>query len=256
MNRRTNGLSIVALSGVLLLSSCAIGPNYSRPQVPVPPQYHGSQETAPQANSSIANQSPFDIFHDPNLNELLKLALAQNNDLKIAAERVLEARAQYGIARSNLFPTIDATGQFAATRPSSVGSYTFVPPGLNLASSYTQAGFTLSWELDVWGRLRRLTESGRAQYLASEEARHGVMTTVIADVSTNYLTLLELDSEVEIAEHTREVAENSLKLIELRHRQGAATGLDVRQAEELLYTATAQIAATHNHQRLLPPAIR
>jgi multidrug efflux system outer membrane protein len=125
-----------------------------------------------------------------------------------------------------------------------VGSYTFVPAGLDLASSYTQAGFSLSWELDLWGRLRRLTESGRAEYLASEEARHGVVDTVIADVTTNYLNLLELDREIEIAKQTRYTAKNNLKLIQARHERGAATGLDVRQAQELLYTATAQIAAT------------
>jgi NodT family efflux transporter outer membrane factor (OMF) lipoprotein len=237
-------LLFVPLLGVLLLTSCAMGPNYTRPQVPVPPQFHDAAQTpATPTKDSIANLSPFDLFHDPTLTTLLRTALAQNNDLKIAAERVLEARAQYGIARSNLFPSLDATGQFTATRASSVGSYTFVPPGLNLAASYTQAGFALSWEVDLWGRLRRLTESGRAQFLASEEARHGVLATVIADVSSNYLSLLETDMELEIAQRTRDIAENGLKLTELRHRQGVVTALDVRQAEELLYTATAQIAA-------------
>jgi NodT family efflux transporter outer membrane factor (OMF) lipoprotein len=102
----------------------------------------------------------------------------------------------------------------------------------------------LSWEADVWGRLRRLTESARAQYLASGEARRAVISTVIADVTTNYLNLLELDMELEIARNTRGAAEHGLSLTDLRHQRGAATGLDVRQAQELLYTATAQIAAT------------
>ena len=235
-----NRLIAVPLLGAFVLASCAIGPNYTRPQVPAPPQYRGAQSTT---GAPITDLPPFDLFHDPTLTELLKTALAQNNDVKIAAERVLEARAQYGIVRSNIFPSLDATGTFSANRASSVGSYTFVPKGLNLDSSYTQAGFSLSWELDVWGRLRRLTESARAQYLATEEARHAVMATVIADVITDYLNLLELDKEVEIARHTRDIAENGLKLTELRHQQGAATGLDVRQAEELLYSATAQIAA-------------
>jgi NodT family efflux transporter outer membrane factor (OMF) lipoprotein len=235
-------LFVVPLLGAVVLTSCAIGPNYKRPQVPAPPQYRGAQ-TAP-ASASVSDVSPFDLFHDPTLTELLKTALAQNNDVHIAAQRVLEARAQYGIVRSNIFPSADATGTFQATRGSSAGSYTFLPKGLNLDSSYTQAGFSLSWELDVWGRLRRLNESARAQYLATEEARHGVMATGIADVTTDYLNLLELDKELEIAQHTREIAENGLKLTDLRHQQGAATGLDVRQAQELLYTATAQIAAT------------
>jgi len=180
-----------------LLTSCAMGPNYKRPQVPVPPQFKGAPTSAASTSSSIAGLRPFDLFHDDTLTALLKTALANNHDLAIAADRVLEARAQYGITRSVLFPSVDATGQFVASRNSSVGSYTFVPAGLDLTSSYTQAGFVLSWELDLWGRLRRLTESGRAEYLASEEARHGVVDTVIADVTTNYLNLLELDREIE-----------------------------------------------------------
>jgi len=209
--------------------------------VQVPAAYNGPP--AP-SNASIADLAPFDLFHDPTLTELLKTALAQNNDLSIAAERVLEARAQFGIARSNQFPSLDATAQLNSSRTSSIGSYTFIPPGTDLSSTFTQAGFSLSWELDLWGRVRRLKESARAQYLATEEARHGVMATVIADVTTNYLTLLELDQELEIAQHTRQIGEQGLKLTELRHQRGAATGLDVRQAQELLYTATAQIAAT------------
>lgn len=236
----TRFAAVAALSS-LLLTSCAIGPNYKRPVVQVPTAYHGPP--AP-ADASIADLAPFDLFHDPTLTELLKTALAQNNDLSIAAERVLEARAQFGIVRSNQFPSLDATGQFNSSRTSSIGSFTFIPPGTDISSSFTQAGFSLSWELDVWGRVRRLKESARAQYFATEEARHGVMATVIADVTTNYLSLLELDQELEIAQHTREIGERGLKLTELRHQRGAATGLDVRQAQELLYTATAQIAAT------------
>ncbi|MGH9664962.1 MAG: TolC family protein, partial [Bryobacteraceae bacterium] len=203
MSRVSAGiLSMVFAPAALLLTSCAMGPNYQRPQVKVPPQFRGAPPAAPTAGrqaASLADLSAFDLFHDATLTALLKTALSQNNDLRIAAERVLEARSQYGITRSGIFPSVDATGQYDAVRSSSVGSFTFVPAGLNLASSYTQAGFSLSWELDVWGRLRRLTESARAQYLASEEARHGVVSTVIADVTTGYLNLLELDSELEVA---------------------------------------------------------
>jgi NodT family efflux transporter outer membrane factor (OMF) lipoprotein len=238
-------LSILLVPAALLLSSCAIGPNYQRPQIVAPPQFRGpAASNADAPAKSIADTSAFDLFHDPTLTALLKTALSQNNDVRIAAERVLEARSQYGITRSNVFPSLDATGQFNAARTSSVGSFTFVPAGLNLSSSYTQTGFSLSWEADVWGRLRRLTEAARAQYLASEEARHAVTSTVVADVTTDYLTLLELDKELEIAGNTRGAAERGLALTDLRHQRGAATGLDVRQAQELLYTATAQIAAT------------
>ena len=235
--------SMSVVLAAFFLASCAVGPNYKRPQVSVPGQFKGAGP-APVTGPSIADKSAFDLFHDPTLTDLIKTALDQNFDLKIAAERVLEARSQYGITRAGVFPSLDATGQYDAVRSSSVGSFTFIPRGLNLASSYTQTGFSLSWEADVWGRLRRLTEAARAQYLSTDEARRWVAATVVADVTTDYLNLLELDSELEIARNTRDAAERGLSLTKLRHDRGAVTGLDVRQAEELLFTATAQIAAT------------
>jgi NodT family efflux transporter outer membrane factor (OMF) lipoprotein len=245
MKRVLVGLATL-LAAALLLSSCAVGPHYQRPRITAPSQFRGpAGGSAPETPArSIADLSAFDLFHDPTLTALLKTALTQNNDVHIAAERVLEARSQYGITRSNIFPSVDATGQFNSVRSSSTGAYTFVPSGLNLSTSYTQTGFSLSWEADLWGRLRRLTESARAQYLASEAARNAVISTVIADVLTDYLNLLELDMELDIARNTRGAAERGLALTDLRHQRGAATGLDVRQAQELLYTATSQIAAT------------
>jgi NodT family efflux transporter outer membrane factor (OMF) lipoprotein len=238
------GLSFFIVT-TLLLSSCAVGPNYQRPQVIAPTQFRGVvTPPADGAARSIADLSPSDLFHDAALTALLKTALSQNNDLRIAVEHVLEARSQYGITRSAIFPSLDLQGQYDSVRPSSVGGTTFVPAGLNLSASYTQTGFALSWEADVWGRLRRLTEAARAEYLATEAGRRAVVSTVIAEVSTDYLNLLELDKELEIARNTRDAAERGLALTDLRHQRGAATGLDVRQAQELLYTATAQIAAT------------
>jgi multidrug efflux system outer membrane protein len=109
--------------------------------------------------------------------------------------------------------------------------------------SYTQFGFSLGWELDVWGRLRRLSEAARAQYLATEEARQAVITTLVADVTDTYLALRALDLELEIAARTRDVASNNLQLIQERRNAGIASGVDVQQAEQLLYTATGQIAS-------------
>ncbi|MDQ6706790.1 MAG: efflux transporter outer membrane subunit, partial [Acidobacteriota bacterium] len=119
----------------------------------------------------------------------------------------------------------------------------FIPKGTNLSASYHTEGFTLGWELDFWGRIRRLTEAARAQYFATEEARRAVVTTLIADVSSNYFNLREADLELAIANQTLEDAKNGLRLTTLRQQGGAATGLDVRQAEQFLYTATSQIAA-------------
>jgi multidrug efflux system outer membrane protein len=183
------------------------------------------------------------LFQDDALRELVNTSLAQNYDVRIAAERILQARAQLGITQSQLFPTINGSGQFDAVRGSRIGGNRFVPPSISLDSSYTQAGFSLSWELDVWGRLRRLTEAARAQYLATEEARRGVITTLVGDVTTAYFDLRELDLELEIARKTLDIAANSLRLTTIRRDRGVATGLDVRQAEQFLYTATATIAA-------------
>jgi multidrug efflux system outer membrane protein len=230
---------------VAFLSGCAVGPNYKRPLVQTPAQYRQPLTgAAAPSKSSLADVSWSNLFGDETITSLVRIALAQNNDLQIAAQRVLAARAQLGITRSQQFPQISASGSFNANRTSSIGSFNFIPAGTNLAVSFTQAGLNLAWEVDVWGRLRRLTESARAQFLSQEETRHAVMSSLVADVITSYLTLRELDLELEIGHKTREIAENSLKLTNLRKERGVATRLDVRQAEQLLYTATAQIAAT------------
>lgn len=228
----------------LLLGSCAVGPNYKRPAVSAPAQYRQPVPVATADKHSLADVTWASLFQDEVIDNLVKTALQQSNDLQAATQRVLEARAQLGITRSQLAPQVSASGAFTAARTSSIGSFNFIPAGTNLAVSYTQAGFNLAWEADIWGRLRRLTESARAQYLAQEEARHAVTSSLVADVITGYLTLREFDMELEIAQKTRDIAENGLKLTNLRKARGVATGLDVRQAEQLLYTATAQIAAT------------
>ncbi|MBV8710105.1 MAG: efflux transporter outer membrane subunit [Acidobacteriaceae bacterium] len=236
--------SVLAALTLLCLTGCAVGPNYKRPTIQSPAQYRQPVPvTAPVSKDSLADLSWTNLFGDEVVTDLVRKALRQSNNLQAATERVLQARAQLGIVRSQLAPQITASGGFAAGRVSSIGSY-FIPPGQNLALSYTQAGINLAWEIDVWGRLRRLTESARAQFLAQEEARHAVVSSLIADVITTYLTMRELDLELEIARKTRDLGKDGLRLTNLRKDRGVATGLDVRQAEQLLYTATAQIAAT------------
>ena len=238
----------LVLPALAMLAGCAVGPNYSRPSVPAPPQFRGAEGTGDAKSSpstSLADTKWFDLFHDDALKQLVETALRQNFDLRIAAERVLQGRAQMGVIQSARLPNIDATGGFNLSRVSLVGAFPITPaPGVSLDTSYTQAGFSLGWELDVWGRVRRLNEAARAQYLASEEGRRGVVTTLIADVTSLYFQLRELDLELSIAQQNRKVGEDNLRLTTLRKNRGAATGLDVHQAEQLLYTATAQIAAT------------
>ena len=234
---------LVLLLATLLagLSGCLVGPNYRRPAQPLPDQFRNAP--ADSGAASIADTKWFDLFHDDTLKQLIETALQQNFDVKIAAERVLEARAQVGLTRSELFPTLDLPSQFTSSQSSAIGAFPF-PGGQPFKSSYTQTGLSLSWELDLWGRVRRLTEAARAQYLATEEARRGVVISLISDVMTTYFNLREQDLELEIAQRTRDAAEHNLRLIQLRKDRGAANGLEVHQAEQFMYTATAQIAST------------
>ena len=206
----------------LLLAGCAVGPNYSRPAVPAPAQFRGDQGTVEA--KSLADTKWFDLFHDDTLTRLVNTALKQNFDLQIAAERVLEARAQLGVIQAARLPNVDATGGFDLQRGSRIGANRVVPANVSLDSSYTQAGFSLGWELDVWGRVRRLNEAARAQYLASEEGRRGVVTTLIADVTTQYFQLRELDLELDIAKQNRKVGEDNLRLTTLRKNRGRRHG--------------------------------
>lgn len=228
-----------------LLAGCAVGPNYKRPQVETPAAHRAPDGATAAAGAESFALTPWrEIFDDPVMHELVETALTDNFDLRIAAERMEQMRAQFGISTSRLYPTVDAQAKFTAQRGSSAGSIIFVPRGTNLDVSYTDAGGLFNWELDLWGRLRRLREAARAQYLASEDARYGIQTALIADVSFAYLQLRELDLELEIAEKTRRIAEDGLRLTQLRRANGVATGLDVRQSETLLYLATSQLAET------------
>jgi len=229
------------VSGLLLaLSGCAVGPKYQRPAVAVPEAFRGTNAAATEV--SLADTKWADLFEDETLKHLVTTALEKNFDLAIASERVLEARARLDSARGDWYPGAGVQSGFTAVRPSLIGSNTFVPAGAHLDSSYTQAGGVLSWELDLWGRVRRMNEAARAQYLAAGEGRRGVMVSLIADVASTYFTLRERDLELEIARGTAGIAEQNLRLIRLRHDQGAAAGLEVHQAEEFLFTATARTA--------------
>ena len=227
----------VTLVLALGLCGCLVGPNYHRPATSLPVEFPGASAT----NESIADKKWFDLFQDATLKQVVETALQKNFDVQIAAERVLEARAQYGITRANLFPTLDAQGSFTAVRSSSIGSAPFISSGTNLATSYTQSGLQFAWELDLWGRLRRLDEAARAQYLASEEARNGVIISLISDVMNTYFQVRELDLELEIAQHNNDIGRDNLRLIRERKVRGAANGLEVQQAEQFLYTTTATI---------------
>jgi multidrug efflux system outer membrane protein len=230
----------------LFLAGCTMGPDYKRPAVPTPPAFRNG-DLAP-TTASLADTKWFDLFQDDVLKQLVETALAQNHDLKIAAERVLQARAQIGVSQAQLYPQVDLNVSENLIRSSSIGANRVNFPGVKFDSSYVQGGFSLNWELDLWGRVRRLNEAARAQFFATEEARRGVVTTLVADVSSTYFSLRELDLELDIARKTRDIADNSLKLTTTRKNRGVATGLDVHQSEQFLYTATGQIASIERTQ--------
>lgn len=245
---------ILLAVSLLALCGCAMGPNYKRPQLALPGEFRGAPPAAPNGPpsaapdpaASIADTKWQDLFPDQTLNQMVTTALAHNFDLRIAAERVEQARSQLGITRANQYPFLDAQAGLTGTRSSSIGPNALVPLGTKLSSSYTTLGAALSWELDIWGRLRRLSEAARARYLASEEGRRAVGVSLVSDVMETYFQLLEQDLELEISHKTQGIAKDSLNLVELRRQRGAASGLDVRQAEQLLYTAAAQGAAAEH----------
>jgi multidrug efflux system outer membrane protein len=182
----------------------------------------------------------FTLFQDERLQGLIEAALENNYDVRIAAARVLEAAAQLGVSRSFLLPTVDGAATVARDR---VSEERFLsPPATVSPEGNTFAlGLALTWEADIWGRIRRQTEAARAEFLAAEWAQRAVQVTVISQVAGAYFALRELDNELEIAQRTLASRQKSLHLTQLRLDQGVATRLDVRQAETLLYTAAATI---------------
>ena len=238
-NRKALAVAAIAAS----TAACTVGPNYHRPAVAVPSSFRDVLPApAEVTTTSVGDLRWFELFNDDALRSLARTALTESFDLKIAAERVLQARERFHIVGSDRFPTVVATAAASGNRLSEVGARP-LPPGFGPSVADFQAGFALAWEVDVWGRLRRLNESARAQYLATEEGRRGVTTTLIADVTDAYFLLQTLDRQLAIALQTRDVATEGLRLTQLRRERGVATALDTRQAEQLLYAATVQIAS-------------
>ena len=233
----------IAFAAAVLLSGCAVGPNYKRPEVPVPVQFRAPEQLSEPEAASLADLNWFEVFHDEALQKLIRDALQQNYDLRDAVTRVEQARANFGVARSNQLPQLNAASSLEVTRISRNGSLP-IPSAIPVKQeiNFGQAGLNLlSFELDVWGRLRRSTEAARANLLSAEENRKAVITTVVSDVASDYLQLRELDSELEISQRTLANREEFLKVTQDRQRGGIATLVDLRQAEQLVETAAASI---------------
>ena len=226
-------LSLASILTFSLVGGCAVGPNYHRPTVQTPSAYRDLSDN-PQAQAqaaSFADLPWWQVFQDPQLQDLIRTALKQNYDLQIATERIKAARAQVAITRSSLFPQVSGEGNFVG------GKSQFFPLKANLL----ELAADVSFQLDLFGQLRRATEAARAQLLATEYGQRTVTLTLVSDVASAYFSLLQLDLELQITKDTVETQEGSVKLTSLRLDHGVATKLDVLQAQQVLDTANAQI---------------
>src|SRR5271165_5246565 len=241
--------AIVTLFMMLITSGCAVGPNYRRPKVDVPDAYRGApaltQPSTPQQEPQQASQSSepsfgdqkwWDVFQDPELQQLIRTALKQNYDVRIAATRILEAQAQLGITRADQLPTV-GVGTSAVNQR--IPRQKNLPPEYETSSSAVNA--SMSWELDFWGKYRRATEAARANLLATEWARRAVTNTLVGNVAAAYFELRAYDLQLEIARRTLASRQESLQLTRTLADGGAGTMLDVRQAEQLVATAAESI---------------
>jgi multidrug efflux system outer membrane protein len=243
----TGSLSILLLS-FAVLSGCTVGPNYKRPAVDVPGVYRGASTEAPTTSeqnttpptaqrtaASFGDEKWWDVFQDEELRKLIRTALKSNYDVRIAATRILEAQAQLGITRADQYPSLQAGGSLTDQRTPQIG------PVPSFEVSLGQVTTSAAWNLDFWGRYRRATEAARANLLANEWAQKQVMATLVENVATGYFQLRELDLELEISKRTLGSRNESLKLTQTLEQHGLSSLLDVRQSEQLVYTAAAEV---------------
>ena len=226
---------------VILLFAClaqpyAVAQKAQGPQVQTPGVFRGDTATQPD-RQSLADLKWFEVFKDEKLQDLINDALTNNYDLREAVARIEAARANVGITRSEQFPTIVASSDVINQRQSRSSTFDLPTPVQRDRSFGSVLLNLLTFEIDIWGRLRKQTAAARADLLATEEARRTVLTTLISDVATAYFGLRELDFELDISRRTLASREESLRLIRLRQQRGVATMLEVRQAEELVYDA-------------------
>jgi multidrug efflux system outer membrane protein len=213
-----------------------MGPKYKRPAVDVPQEYRAPvPELASQA-SSLGNEQWWQVYQDPVLTQLIHTAIAQNYDVRIAAARVLEAQAQVGITRANQLPSASVGANIFSEQNAKVSN---VFPAYQVNGG--ELNLSVIWNLDFWGKYRRQTEAARAQLLATEWGQRAVVSSLVANVATAYFQLRALDSELEISQGTLASRRESLKLTKFLESHGSNSGLDVSQAEQLVYTASETI---------------
>ena len=226
--------------GLLLVSlghTYAAGQRPGVPGVQTPSTYRGDTTAQPD-KQSLADLKWFEVFKDEKLQGLISDAIAHNYDLRQAVARIDAARASYGITRSDQFPTIGASTDVLNQRQSRSSAFDLPEPIKRDRSFGSVLLNLLTYEIDLWGRLRKASAAARSDLLSTEEARLAVITTLVSDVATAYFNLREFDFELDISRRTLTSREESLRIIKLREQRGVSTMLDVRQAEELVYNAT------------------
>ena len=228
----------------LLADSAAGQKKYERPPIKTPDEFRGAESISPADANSIGDLKWFEVFQDEALQKLVRTAMAQNYDLRLAVARINAARANVGLARSNQFPQFDVGADLTTTRTSANSGANAPGQGGRTRSIGEVFLSLLTFEIDLWGRRRQQAKAARAELRSSEEDRKTVATIVVSDVAANYFNLLELDMELEIAKRTLTARQESLRLITARQQGGLATMLDVRQAEQLVYEASQTLPDT------------
>ncbi len=223
------------------LVGCTVGPNYKRPIVNVPQVYRSDETTAANTQnvSSLGDEKWWNVFQDEQLQQLIRTALKQNFDVRIAATRILQAQEQVTITRANQFPNVGLGPSFSGVRQPGI-------PHVFNAYSYLadELAFSASWNIDFWGRYRRATEAARANLRASEWGQRAILSTLVENLATAYFQLREYDLELEIAQRTLASRQQSLKLTQTLEQGGATSLVDVRQAEQLVEEAAEAIPDT------------
>jgi multidrug efflux system outer membrane protein len=224
-----------AATAAALMSGCAVGPNYKRPEIASPAQFYG--QTGPAEERALTDAPWWQIFDDPTLRSLVDEALKNGFDARLAIARMDEARAQSGVAKSAYWPQIGYGGGATHGQASQFVN----PAGGGQVNTIYSANVNLGWEIDLWGRIRRLNEAALAAYLATEEARRSVSLALVTDVADAYFELLELDEELVIAKRSAQAFQDTYDLFKRRLEGGAASALETSRAEAALDDTRAQI---------------
>jgi multidrug efflux system outer membrane protein len=229
--------AIILLVVVLLLAGCAVGPDYKRPAVDIPQSFRFEDKEA----KDLANTTWWQQFDDPILNELIQIALQENKDVKVAAARIEQFVGQYVTTRAAFFPQIGAGASGGIQRVTENG---FVPLSSGVDNPNDVWGIFLNgnWEIDIWGKIRRATEAARAGILSSEEGRRTVILTLVAAVASTYIDLRDADREMEISKKTAEAYKESLRIFELRFKEGFSSSIEVNMIKAEYEQALSRIS--------------